>query len=100
MSVVKHGGQGCDGHCCLKIEHLGVKIDGEDILKDVNLHIHCREIIALIGPNGRRKIHHDQVHFGTREYAGKITFQPAGSRAGGFALDMCPRVPALSRENR
>ena len=55
MSVMKHQGQGCDGHCCLKIEHLGVQIDGEDILRDVNLHIHCGEIAALIGPNGAGK---------------------------------------------
>ena len=55
MSVIKHQGQGCGGHCCLKIEHLGVKIGSDEILRDVNLHIHCGEIVALIGPNGAGK---------------------------------------------
>lgn len=54
MSVVKHGDQGCGGHCCLKIENLSVKIDGEDILRDVNLHIHCGEIVGPHpAPTGR-----------------------------------------------
>lgn len=95
MSVVKHGGQGCDGHCCLKIEHLGVKIDGEDILNDVNLHIHCGEIIALIGPNGAGKSTMIKSILGQREYAGKITFQPAGSRSRRFRIGYVPQSPCF-----
>ncbi len=96
MSVMKHQGQGCDGHCCLKIEHLGVQIDGEDILRDVNLHIHCGEIAALIGPNGAGKSTLIRSILGQREHQGKITFQPAGGRSRKFRIGYVPQSPSFS----
>ena len=95
MSVMKHQGQGCGGHCCLKIEHLGVQIDGEDILRDVNLHIHCGEIAALIGPNGAGKSTLIRSILGQREHQGKITFQPAGGRSRKFRIGYVPQSPAF-----
>lgn len=59
MSVRKHDnlfGSGCDRSCCLKVAHLGVSMGDQVILEDVNFHLHCGEITALIGPNGR-KVH-------------------------------------------
>jgi len=41
--------------CCTKIVDFSVKKDDLQILKDVNLHIHCGELTALIGPNGAGK---------------------------------------------
>ncbi len=96
MSVMKHQGQGCGGHCCLKIEHLGVQIDGEDILRDVNLHIHCGEIVALIGPNGAGKSTLIRSILGQREHQGKITFQPAGGRSRKFRIGYVPQSPSFS----
>ena len=53
MSVHKHGttGPGCAGTCCLKATDLGVSFGGEEVLRDVSFHLHCGEIVALIGPN-------------------------------------------------
>ena len=96
MSVMKHQGQGCGCHCCLKIEHLGVQIDGEDILRDVNLHIHCGEIAALIGPNGAGKSTLIRSILGQREHQGKITFQPAGGRSRKFRIGYVPQSPSFS----
>ena len=96
MSVMKHQGQGCGGHCCLKIEHLGVQINGEDILRDVNLHIHCGEIAALIGPNGAGKSTLIRSILGQREHQGKITFQPAGGRSRKFRIGYVPQSPSFS----
>lgn len=96
MSIMKHQGQGCGGHCCLKIEHLGVQIDGEDILRDVNLHIHCGEIAALIGPNGAGKSTLIRSILGQREHQGKITFQPAGGRSRKFRIGYVPQSPSFS----
>ena len=96
MSVMKHQGQGGGGHCCLKIEHLGVQIDGEDILRDVNLHIHCGEIVALIGPNGAGKSTLIRSILGQREHQGKITFQPAGGRSRKFRIGYVPQSPSFS----
>ena len=45
----------CGHACCLRVENLAVTIGGSQILKDMNLHIHCGEMVALIGPNGAGK---------------------------------------------
>ena len=44
----------CGLHC-IKVKHLGVALNGHDILKDINLHIHCGSINAIIGRNGAGK---------------------------------------------
>ena len=38
-----HAGD-CEHACCLKIEHLSVRIGGEAILDDINLHMHCGQM--------------------------------------------------------
>ena len=40
----------CSGSCCLKLKHVSVTIGTDCILKDVNLHVHCGQMVALIGP--------------------------------------------------
>ena len=45
----------CSGLCCTKIENFSVTIGRNEILWDINLHIHCGELTALIGPNGAGK---------------------------------------------
>lgn len=49
-----HNG-GCHDSCCLKVQHVTVDIGGTKILRDVNLHVHCGQMVALIGPNGAGK---------------------------------------------
>ena len=49
-----HAGD-CEHACCLKIEHLSVHIGGETILDNIDLHMHCGQMVALIGPNGAGK---------------------------------------------
>ena len=39
------------GFHCIKVNHLGVKIGEQTILEDVNLHIHCGSLNAVIGKN-------------------------------------------------
>ena len=45
----------CNNFCCTKIENFSVTIGNNEILKDVNLHIHCGELTSIIGPNGAGK---------------------------------------------
>ena len=45
----------CNKLCCTKIENFSVKLGNTQILKDVNLHIHCGELTSIIGPNGAGK---------------------------------------------
>lgn len=40
--INRHTGTGgCENACCLKIEHLSVKIGTDVILDDINLHMHA-----------------------------------------------------------
>lgn len=44
----------CGLHC-IKVNHLTVAVGEQEILKDINLHIHCGTLNAVIGPNGAGK---------------------------------------------
>lgn len=63
----------CGLHC-IKINHLGVTLGKQEILKDINLHIHCGSLNAVIGRNGAgkstliRAILGDIPHTGTIEF--------------------------------
>ena len=43
MRKLKHGKltAGCAGACCLKLEGLSVRLEGDEILEDVSFHLHC-----------------------------------------------------------
>lgn len=74
-----HGGA-CGDSCCLRLQNLSVKIGSDAILNNINLHIHCGELVALIGPNGAGKSTLLKTVLGQREYGGTITFSVPGQR--------------------
>ncbi len=70
-----HAGD-CDHACCLKIEHLSVHIGGETILDNIDLHMHCGQMVALIGPNGAGKTTAFNVITGVYQPTnGRVQFQ-------------------------
>ena len=79
MRNFRHG-ESCDNSCCLRIQNLSVKIGSDAILKDVNLHIHCGQMVALIGPNGAGKSTLIKAILGQRDYEGIIAFSAPGMR--------------------
>ena len=82
MRKLKHGKlTGCADACCLKLEGLAVRLEGDEILEDVSFHLHCGEIAALIGPNGAGKSTLFRSILGQIPYQGSITFAPAGGPA-------------------
>ena len=83
MRQIKHGklAAGCAEACCLKLEGLSVRLQGDSILEDVSFHLHCGEIVALIGPNGAGKSSLFRSILGQMPYKGSITFSPAGGPA-------------------
>ena len=44
----------CGLHC-IKVNHLGVRFNDQVVLEDINLHIHCGSLNAIIGKNGAGK---------------------------------------------
>lgn len=63
----------CGLHC-IKVHHLSVTMGEQVVLKDVNLHIHCGTLNAVIGRNGAgkttlmRAVLGDVAHSGTIEF--------------------------------
>lgn len=85
----------CSHACCLKIEHLSVHIGGDTILNDINLHMHCGQIVALIGPNGAGKSTLIRSILGQRTYEGKITFHSADGKQTKLRIGYVPQSPAF-----
>lgn len=92
MNIGSHGGS-CGHSCCLRIQDLSVKIGSDSILKDVNLHVHCGEMVALIGPNGAGKSTLLKAILGQREYGGVISFSVPGKRARKAKIGYVPQSP-------
>ena len=89
-----HGGS-CGHSCCLRVENLSVRIGADSILKDVNLHVHCGEMVALIGPNGAGKSTFLKAVLGQREYEGVIAFSEPGQRSKKPRIGYVPQSPAF-----
>nr|MBQ8244983.1 metal ABC transporter ATP-binding protein [Oscillospiraceae bacterium] len=87
-----HGGS-CGHSCCLRVENVSVKIGTDDILKNVNLHVHCGEMVALIGPNGAGKSTFLKAVLGQREYTGVIAFSEPGQRSKKPRIGYVPQSP-------
>lgn len=89
-----HSGS-CQDACCLKIEHLSVRFGDDPVLEDINLHMHCGQIVALIGPNGAGKSTLIKAILGQREYEGRISFHPAGAPEAPLRIGYVPQSPAF-----
>ena len=85
----------CGHSCCLRVENVSVKIGTDHILKDVNLHVHCGEMVALIGPNGAGKSTFLKTILGEQEYDGVIAFSAPGRRSQKPRIGYVPQSPAF-----
>ncbi len=94
MNFPLHDGS-CGHSCCLRVENLTVRIGADAILKDVNLHVHCGEMVALIGPNGAGKSTFLKAILGQREYSGVIAFSTPGARSRKPRIGYVPQSPAF-----
>lgn len=101
MKRIKHNGvtSGCEGNCCLKVEHLSVSFGSDQILHDVNFHMHCGELIALIGPNGAGKSSLFKSILGQMPHKGTITFQTALGTKMTPRIGYVPQSPAFDPDD-
>jgi len=68
------------GHCCTKINNLSVRIGQNPILENINLHLNCRELLALIGPNGAGKTTLLKALLGELHSTGRVQYTLKGSK--------------------
>lgn len=78
---------GCQcGLCCTKIINLGVTLNRVEILRDVNLHIHCGDLTAIIGPNGSGKTTLLKAVLGEIPHRGRLEFMDPKNKKTGRPL--------------
>lgn len=90
-----HNGASCHDACCLKITGLGVSAGASPILHDVDLHIHCGQIVALIGPNGAGKSTLFKAILGQIPHTGTIAFETAGGKRTRPLVGYVPQSPSF-----
>lgn len=94
MKLNNHG-HGCGHSCCLRIQNLSVSLSGAKVLDNINLHVHCGELVALIGPNGAGKSTLIKTILGQNEYTGTIAFSVPGQRNRKMKIGYVPQTPAF-----
>jgi len=92
MRMFSHGGA-CGDSCCLRVQNLCVTIGGEKILSDMNMHVHCSQLVALIGPNGAGKSTFLKAILGQLDYDGIIAFSSPGQRSRKPRIGYVPQSP-------
>ena len=95
MKIGTHSNS-CGHFCCLRIQDLSVKIGNDTILSDINMHIHCGELVALIGPNGAGKSTLLKAILGQQDYSGIISFAIPGQRTRKPKIGYVPQSPAFN----
>jgi len=82
----------CQRLCCTKIENFNVAIGKTQILEDVNIHIHCGELTALIGTNGAGKSTLLKAILGEVKHSGNLKyFDAKGVRSGHPCIGYVPQ---------
>lgn len=91
-----HASQNCHDACCLRLNGIGVTApDGQQLLHDVDLHIHCGEIVAVIGPNGAGKSTLFKAILGQQPYTGTIHFETSGGHPARPRVGYVPQSPTF-----
>ena len=91
MNIGSHGGS-CGHSCCLRIQDLAVRIGEDSILKDVQMHVHCGE---MVGPNGAGKSTLLKAILGQVDHEGVISFSVPGQRNRKPKIGYVPQSPAF-----
>ncbi len=94
MKIGSHGGS-CSHSCCLRIQNLSVQFGSETVLDNINMHVHCGEMVALIGPNGAGKSTLLKAILGQQEYKGVISFSAPGQRNQKLKIGYVPQSPSF-----
>lgn len=71
------------GACCTECRGVTVELEGQTVLDNLSLHLHCGEMTAIIGPNGAGKTTLFRAILQQVPYRGEIRFADStGVRTG------------------
>lgn len=62
------------GDCCTKVIDLSVSYRSQRVIDHVNLHFHCGDLTAIVGPNGGGKTTLLRAILGDLRYRGEVRF--------------------------
>ena len=85
-------------HCCTRIENLSVRLQNQLVLDKVNLHVNCRELLAIVGPNGAGKSTLLKAILGVVPYSGRIIWQIRGEKPASPRIGYVPQTLDFDRE--
>ncbi len=88
-----HHGISCHDSCCLQVKGLSVTREDQELLQNINLHIHCGQIVAIIGPNGAGKSTLFRAILGQIPHTGEIRFERAGGKRTRPLVGYVPQSP-------
>lgn len=63
------------GYCCTKIRNINVSFGKKEVLKNINIHVHCGKLTVIIGENGAGKSTLIKSILGEVKHTGTIIFK-------------------------
>lgn len=85
------------GYCCTKIRNINVSFGEKEVLKNVNIHIHCGKLTVIIGENGAGKSTLIKAILGEVKHTGKILFKDREESGSKIKIGYVPQK--LDMEN-
>lgn len=79
------------GYCCTKIRNINVSFGKKEVLKNVNIHIHCGKLTVIIGENGAGKSTLLKAILGEVKHTGTILFKDKNNSGNKIRIGYVPQ---------
>ncbi len=79
------------GYCCTKIRNINVTFGKKEVLKNVNIHIHCGKLTVIIGENGAGKSTLLKAILGEVKHTGTIMFKDRENSGNKIKIGYVPQ---------
>lgn len=79
------------GYCCTKIRNINVSFGKKEVLKNVNIHIHCGKLTVIIGENGAGKSTLLKAILGEVKHTGTILFKDRNNSRNNIRIGYVPQ---------
>lgn len=79
------------GYCCTKIRNINVSFGKKEVLKNVNIHIHCGKLTVVIGENGAGKSTLLKAILGEVKHTGTILFKDKNNSGNKIRIGYVPQ---------